>query len=371
MKLLNLKLINYRNIEYQELSLCEGINLFIGHNAQGKTNLLESIYFLARGKSFKNVNEKEIIRLGERSLYIGGNILRKKRKKLVEIKLSMVDKKRIRINKYELENIKELSDLFEVVMFSPEDLYLIKGSPYRRRTWLDDLITSIDSSYKIQLKRFEKALVQRNRRLKQTNNAWFDKEMDALDRILAETSYNVEFKRQMIFEIVCEKIYEIHRALSGNKEKLNLRYETNLPNIKKDSTKQNEWIADVEDFLLKKRKDDLDRGHTDLGPHRDDIFFNIDLKEARKFASQGQARTLALSMKLVELKILEDLKGIKPILLLDDVFSELDGQRAMFLLDSIKENQSLITSNEIPKLPGLVKGNVYMVKSGKFTPYVS
>ncbi len=368
MKLLNIKLINFRNIKYQELDLSDSINLFIGENAQGKTNLLEGLFFMARAKSFRNAGEKELIRLGQRSAYIKATIERKKRKKILEMKLSMVDKKIIKIDSYDIEKGTELTDLFDLVMFSPEDLYLVKGGPYRRRLWLDDLSTGIDGRYGEYLKKYNRALLQRNKKLKGPKNAWFDKEMDALDRILAESAFDVEFARQVVFTEIVKFLPDIHKKLSGNREKIGLKFLTNMPyvNIGKSLDKKNEWIKDVENILLKGRNEDLEKGYTNLGPHRDDIILMINSIESRKFASQGQARTLALSMKLAELKILEEEKGVKPILLLDDVFSELDENRAIYLIREVKKYQSLITSNGIENLEKLTPLKVFEVKKGHF-----
>lgn len=366
MKLLNLKLINFRNIKYQELDLSESINLFIGENAQGKTNLLESLFFMARAKSFRNAGDKELIRLGQRSAYVKATVERKKRKKILEMKLSMVDKKIIKIDSYDIEKNTEMTDLFDLVMFSPEDLYLVKGGPYRRRVWLDDLLTAIDGKYGDYLKKYNRALLQRNKKLKGPKNAWFDKEMDALDRMLAQSAYDVEVRRQEVFYEIVKFLPDIHKELSGKREDVSLKFQTNLPCVYMNNSKNNRWIEEVEDILLKGRNEDIEKGYTNLGPHRDDLLLTINSIESRKYASQGQARTLALSMKLCELKILEKKKGVKPILLLDDVFSELDKNRAMYLTNAVKNYQSLITSNGVDFKAELRPLKIFEVKEGQF-----
>lgn len=368
MKLLNLKLINFRNIKYQELDLSDSINLFIGENAQGKTNLLEGLFYMARAKSFRNAGEKELIRLGQRSAYIKATIERKDRQKILEMKLSMVDKKIVKIDSYDIEKSTELTDLFDLVMFSPEDLYLVKGGPYRRRLWIDDLLTAIDSRYSEYLKKYNRALFQRNKKLKGIKNSWFDKEMDALDSILAQTAFDVELSRQGLFNDLLKFLPVIHKELSGNREKIGLKFLTNMPfvNIKNSPGQGEKWVKEVEKILLNGRKEDIEKGYTNLGPHRDDILMTINSIESRKFASQGQARTLALSMKLAELKILEKKKGVRPILLLDDVFSELDENRAFYLTRAVKNYQSLITSNGVENLEKLTPLKVFKVKDGHF-----
>lgn len=362
MRLKELTLINFRNFPYQKIDLDPSWNLFYGPNAQGKTNLLESIYLAAHGSSFKKASDKEMIRFGERSAYVKAVIEKEERMKTVEIKLSMVDKKRIRINEVEAENIKELSSQFEVVFFSPQDLFLVKGGPALRRNYLDELIKNMDSRYNRELRIYEKVLYQRNQLLKQHVDAWYERQMDVLDQQLAEAAAPIFSKRYFASTLVQKYADQALRKLTNSKEKLSLYYLPAMGLTEKNSedqlnkkdissffqeAEQLETIRSIfHDKILEERSKDEILGYSSYGPHKDDLVLLINGLSSRKFASQGQVRTLTLALKLAELKIIEEARKTRPILLLDDVFSELDRNRSADLLKAIFPYQTMLTSNE-------------------------
>ncbi len=367
-----LLLINYRNYQYQLLDFHPRLNIFIGDNAQGKTNLLESIYLAARGASFKNVNDKDFIRFGERSGYVRAEIDRNDRKKIVEVKLSMVDRKRVRINEIEIENLKELKNQFELVLFAPEDLQIIKESPKFRRDFLDDLLKGIDSTYHQELRDFNRILFQRNNLLKHRDGSWFEEQLSATNQQLISFSYPIVKKRKKIIDELKVCAREIHSRLSENKEVLDLFYDSNCfgekEGFEEDSSSfDKEAFHDKMNCLLDESLErDLDYRNTDIGPHKDDLLISINDLASRKYASQGQARTAALSLRLAELRIVEKYNKISPILLLDDVFSELDEKRTAFLLNSIDHYQTMITTNELDQVPlKQIDGQVFEVVKGQ------
>lgn len=369
MKLEKLLLINYRNYHYQLLDFHPGLNVLIGENAQGKTNLLESIYLSARGRPYKNVSDKDLIRIGERSAYVRAEIDRKKRNKTVEVKLSMVDKKRVRINEIEVENLKELSNQFELVLFAPEDLQIIKEGPSFRRDYLDELLKGIDKNYGQKLRNFQKILSQRNNLLKNRKDTWFDDQLNVLNKQLVQASHYLIQRRYQIAEEVSREAEKIHSKLSQGREELKIFYKSNalLEDEEGQSYyKEDEFEDNMDQLLDESYRRDLEYKNTDIGPHKDDLYITINKMPTRKYASQGQSRTATLSMRLAELSILEEHNEIAPILLLDDVFSELDQYRMQFLLESIGSYQTILTSNEIDALnPKVLTGHIFKVDQGK------
>lgn len=361
MTLQKLLLINYRNIAYQEIVLSPSWNLFYGGNAQGKTNILESIYLTAKGRSFKSGTDRDLIRFGQRSAYVCSELMRKKRKKQVEVKISMVDRKRVRINEVEVENWKELSDQFEVVLFAPESIALVQGGPAERRYFLDDLLKNKEARYGSCLQAYEKILAQRNALLKSPKDAWFDRQLDILDHQLAETGFQLLSGRQKILSELSPLAEQAMERMSGQKETVTLSYFSSAPPAQEIENPQA-----LEQLLLDRRAEDQNQGFTGIGPHKDDLLLSVNGLSSRKFASQGQARSLTLALKLAEMKLVERYKGLRPLLLLDDVFSELDEERIRFLLAEISDYQAVLTANHLP-LEAQQQGAVFQVKGGRIS----
>lgn len=349
MFLKELLLINYRNYRYQKVVFHPGLNLMIGENAQGKTNLLESVYLSARGTVFKNVRERELIRFGERSAYVRAAIDRNGKQKTVECKLSMVDRKRVRINEIEVENLRELSYQFDVVLFSPQELRLVQEGPSYRRGYMDSLLQGIDPRYNKELGAFERVLYQRNQLLKGKKDRWFEAQLLTLDQQLTENAYRIVQKRTELVQEIQEKAVGFHRKMSGGREILGVHYETIVP-------LSNDFKTKMLQSLIESRDRDLAQKNTDIGPHKDDLLLTINGMPARRYASQGQSRTAALALKWAEVSILEVHNASAPLLLLDDVFSELDPNRGKQLLTMIRPYQTMITANRLGNLLSEIPG---------------
>ncbi len=364
MNIESIKLINFRNYNSLNISLNKETNVFIGKNAQGKTNLLESIYMCATGRSFRTNRDKEIINLNKNQAYVGTKIKVDKAEKFIEIKMERNKQKRIRVNKIELKNFKELYSGLNVVVFSPDDLKLIKDGPGERRSFLDMSISQIKPVYKHNINRYNKILFQRNNLLK-SNKKKSDilNLLEIFDLQLAKIGTEIIISRNVFIEELSKIAEEIHKKLTLEKEKLTLNYISNV-----NFMEQNKDIIE-KDFLTKLKlntKKDLFLGTTEIGPHRDDIEIKTNNIDARTFASQGQQRTIVLSIKLSEVEIIKLDRGNYPVILLDDVFSELDEERRKYLTMSFNGKQTIITSTDVIDLVDMEGKNksIFYIENG-------
>lgn len=334
-------LINFRNYRNQEIDFDGPLHILQGANAQGKTNLLEGIYYCARGRSFKNVSERDLIRFGQKEGYLFAKIEKEDVEKTVEVKFSTAEKKRIRINEVEIENLEELHAQFDVVLFAPEDLEIVKEGPRERRKFLDHLIHSSHLYYRKLMQEYQRVLTQRNHLLKKGKREFlFEKQLSALDELLVQRAIPIYQIRKNYLLFLDRAARKAHREMTGGKERLELKY---LSNLKSDSAEE------YAEALKRSRERDVEYGNTDLGIHKDDILILVDGKSARDFASQGQQRTIILSLRLAEKQLYQIRNQSSPIVLLDDVFSELDENRAQALLKSVEDCQTIITTNFIDK----------------------
>ena len=341
------------------------MNIFVGKNAQGKTNLLESIYMCATGRSFRTNRDKEIINLNKNEAYIGANINIGKIPKFIEVKMERDKQKRIRVNKIELNNFRELNSGLNVVVFSPEDLKLIKDGPIERRNFLDMSISQIKPIYKHNISRYNKVLFQRNNLLKSNKprNEILSL-LEIFDLQLAKIGTEIILYRNQFIKDLSKIAGEIHTNLTLGKENLGLYYISNVDYIDKEKAAlEKEFIAQLRSSAGK----DLFTGTTEIGPHRDDILIKINDIDARSFASQGQQRTIVLSIKLSEVEIIKADRGLYPVLLLDDVFSELDEDRRKYLTMSFNHMQTLITSTDIMDLEEFkdMDKSIFYIRDGK------
>lgn len=361
----NIRLINFRNYNNLFLKLNKKINIFIGKNAQGKTNLLEAIYICATGKSFRTNRDKELINFDKNEAYIGSQVITGQSEKLIEVKLDLKGPKRIKINKLELKNHKELDSGLNIVVFSPDDLKLVKGGPSERRNFLDMSISQIRPIYKYNLNRYNKILFQRNNLLK-SNKSKVDiiNLLEIFDLQLAKVGAEIIISRIGFIDKLDKIASSIHDKLTLGKERLNLSYSSNINfnNIDK-SIIEKSFLSQ----LKESRDNDLYIGITSIGPHRDDMKIKINNVDARTYASQGQQRTIVLSIKLSEVEIINIDKGAYPVLLLDDVFSELDIDRRRYLTRSFNNMQTIITSTEITDLDELkgIDKSIFYIENGK------
>ena len=356
-----IELKDYRNYKEIRADFSERVNIFIGNNAQGKTNLLESIYLNSMGRSFKNAKDKELIRFGEDFCRIRSKIITNDDEQDTEIIITKEGRKEIKLNGIKAKKTSELLDRIYIIIFSPDDLKIVKEDPEKRRRFIDRELFLIRTGYYNDAANYKKALVQRNSLLKER---YIDDVMlDVWDRELAKYGVRIVSKRRDFIKKIDEISREIHNIISGGKEHLSLKYETNAE-IPEDLEEAEKVYLDI---LKENRENDIYNRNTGKGPHRDDIKISADGIDLRKFGSQGQQRTAALSLKLSEIRIIEEETGEKPILLLDDVLSELDNERQTYLINSLGENQMFITTTDIMSkvAKSMPEGKIFKIKNGE------
>ena len=346
MWLKSLTLKHFRNYQDAEINFHSGLNIFLGQNAQGKTNILESIYFLALTRSHRTRSDKDFIHFQEKDLKVSG-ILEKKTG-TIPLDIELTAKGRItKINHLKQNRLSDYIGTMNVVLFAPEDLQLIKGSPSLRRKFIDIELGQIKPLYLADLSNYNHVLKQRNSYLK--NSQKIDENfLSVLDEQLIEygcrvVKHRLDFLKKL--EIFAQ---EKHLDISQKKETLTIDYLSSVPLQDIDSIEES-----FRQSLSKNRKRDLFKQNTGVGPHRDDIAFFINQMDAN-YGSQGQHRSVVLSLKLAEIKLIENITKESPILLLDDVMSELDNNRQLKLLETIsQEIQTFITTTTLEHLKNL------------------
>ena len=352
----NLKLKNYRNYSFLNLDLVNGINIIYGDNAQGKTNILEAIYMSSTTKSYKQAKDKEIIKFGEEEAHIKTIYIKKEKENTIDIHIKNNKNKGIAVNGKKINKISDFFGLTNAIIFAPENLYIIKEGPNLRRKFLDFYISQIDKIYINNLSNYNKILNQRNILLKNIVYNKSDKnELEIWDKQLILYGKLIIKKRKEIIEELKKEIYEKHLFISSNTEKLITEYEYNVDE------------KDFENKLKDNIEQDIKYQTTQIGPHRDDIKFIINDVDIRKYGSQGQQRTAALSLKLAELSSIKKIKQDNPVLLLDDVFSELDLIRQKLLVEYIKDIQVIITVTGLTKelIEELKPQKMYQIKNAQ------
>ena len=352
----SIELKNFRNYAEATIDFHEKINIFLGNNAQGKTNLLESIYITSFGKSFRQGNDNEMIKLGEKFCKVKVDAERDHRNTSVEIVIAE-NEKGIKTDGVRIKRISEILEKILIVVFSPDDLKIVKGEPEKRRRFIDRELCQIRPSYYSDIYSYKRVLQQRNALLKDRDikiediEVWNDKLAEFGERVIQK---RVEFIRKL------NRISsEIHKIITNGQESLEVIYYSTVP--------LSVNLREVFLFKLKEGlKKDIFRGSTETGPHRDDLIIQIDGQDIRKFGSQGQQRTATLSIKLAELKLIKEETGEDAVLLLDDALSELDAERQNFLLNSFENIQLFITAAELSKdiLEKLPKGRVFNIVNG-------
>lgn len=343
----HLELSNYRNYEKLELTFSPGINVFIGENAQGKTNIMESLYVLSMAKSHRTANDKELIRWESEYGKIKGDVHRKYGKLPLEIILSKKGKK-AKVNHLEQRRLSDYIGQLNVVMFAPEDLHLVKGSPQVRRRFIDMEIGQISPVYLHDLLMYQKLLKQRNHILKQHygKQAINDVMFDVYTEQFIEAAVKIIRKRYQFMELLQKWAEPIHSGISRGLEQLQIRYQP-ISGLKPEWTPQ-EMASFLEQKLIEVRKREIERGVTLIGPHRDDLQFFVNGYDIQTYGSQGQQRTTALSLKLAEIELIKQEVGEAPVLLLDDVLSELDDYRQSHLLNTIHGSvQTFVTTTSV------------------------
>ncbi|MCY6958213.1 DNA replication/repair protein RecF [Clostridium brassicae] len=354
----NLYLKDFRNYQLLSLSLNEGINIFIGDNAQGKTNILESIYYCSLGKSHRTNKDKELIRWDAKESYISTYVCKNRLDKKIDIKIFKEGKKGIRINSIKLNTISDLIGIFNVVIFSPEDLKIVKESPIFRRRFLDIELCKLNKKYYHNLVQYNKVLNDRNAVLRKWNGNNTDI-IEIYDKQMSKFGNFIIRERLKYIQKLNEKGKIIHRDITSNSENIQFNYITSIKN-------HNNIEEELFNLLAQSREKDMEKRVTSIGPHRDDFSININDIDARKFGSQGQQRTSVLSIKFASLEIIRDEIGEYPVLLLDDVLSELDLNRQKYILNSINKVQTIITCTGIMDIKDYLDEHVkiFNVKDG-------
>ena len=346
-----LKIENFRNIENAEILPFSEINIISGENAQGKTNLIEAIWFFTGAKSFRGIKDSEAVKKGCEKAKISIDFVARgiERKAEIEIK----EKKQAKIDGKVLNAPSLLAGNFNCVVFSPNDLNFVSGAPQLRRRFLDTAIGQLYPKYIDVLREYTRAVKQRNNILKDSiKDGSLIFLIEDFEEIISREGKKLIDYRLRYIELLKKYATEIYSGISDNKEILQIEYE---------STVKDNFLEE----LKKSRENDKFRGITSIGPHRDDIIFKINDFPSREYASQGQKRSIALSLKLAEAEIINKTAGEQPVILLDDVMSELDKGRQNYILNKIKGRQVFITCCEEENFAELEKGNIFRIKNGE------
>lgn len=328
----SLELADFRNYDSLHIDFDGGTNILYGDNAQGKTNILEAIYVSAITKSHKGSKDKDIVNFDKEEAHIRTYLEKDGIETRVDMHLRKNKSKGIAIDGQKIKKAAELIGLLNVVFFSPEDLSIIKNGPAERRRFVDMELCQLDQFYLYNLNHYNRIVNQRNKLLKDMYfNPSLRETLNIWDSQLISFGSKIIERRQLFVEQLNEIIFDIHKKLSGGREDLTIRYEPDVS------------IEDYEKILSASQEKDVKLKQTTVGPHRDDFCFKIGNVDIRKFGSQGQQRTAALSLKLSEIELVKKITNENPVLLLDDVLSELDSNRQNYLLSTIGNIQTIIT----------------------------
>lgn len=350
-----LQIKNFRNYESATITPAEGMNVLYGKNAQGKTNLLEAIYLFAMAKSFRAAKDNELLRFGQESAEIKADFYTFGRELSGEILLSATKRKYIRVGGVPLSKTSELLGQFPIVAFSPDELQLISGAPEIRRRFCDSAISAGKPAYYSALHEYHRICKQKNALLK---NAPRPEELLVWNTGLAEKGALLMQYRREFFEKIAPICKTFHREIAPG-ETLFVKYAPSVP-VKPDKTAQAEAILEV---LTKRAEAEIQMGISMTGPHRDEVQFFINDRPARDYASQGQQRTAAVVLKVAQATLAKHETGEEPLLLLDDVFGELDSDRRAFLAENMAGRQTIMTGTE--KNDALKADRYFKVEDGK------
>lgn len=354
-----LKLKNYRNYREINIDFKENINLLYGNNGEGKTNILESIYLASYGHSNRSVKDNEIIKFDEEEAHIKMDFVKNNVENTVEIHIKKDKKKGIALNGIKVKKISDIIGKVNLIFFSPEDLKIIKEGPQKRRDFLDKSISEIDSVYLYNLVRYNKLLEKRNvllRDISQKINVRENKDfLYAIDENFIKCGEILIKKRKEYIESVKENINNVYKYITDGKNTLDTIYEKSVDE------------GNFEKKLSKNLEKDIKNNTTGVGPHRDDVAFLLNGKDLRKFGSQGQTKIASFACKLSQIQNVRKISGEKPILLLDDVFSEIDEEKQEKLSSIIKDIQTIITATGIEKniFKNIKVDQVYKIEKGQ------
>ena len=347
MKLTNLQLQNFRNYESVQLEFTDGVHVFIGENAQGKTNLMESIYALAMTKSHRTTNDKELIGWNKEFATIKGTVEKTATKTNLELQFSKKGKI-AKVNYLEQKRLSSYLGNLNVILFAPENLTLVKGSPQNRRKFVDMELGQMSSLYLYDLVEYNRVLKQRNTYLKQLaiKKKQPDEYLDVLSEMLSELASKIVFHRLDFMKQLEALAIPIHDQLSLGREKFSVSYQATIP--LEDGITASQMKEIYIDQFKKNQTREADQATTLIGPHRDDLIFYLNEVPVQTYGSQGQQRSTVLSLKLAEIELMKLSTGEYPLLLLDDVLSELDDDRQTHLIKTIENKvQTFITTTSL------------------------
>jgi len=350
MIVLNLKCKNFRNIENLSISPCEEMNVICGENAQGKTNILEAIWLFTGAKSFRTSKDNNFIKFGSEKAECSLDFKSEGIIKNAEIKIK--EKREIFLNQKKVKSASEFAGNFNAIVFSPNDLSLVSEGPSVRRKFLDTAIGQLYPSYISVLKNYIRAVTQRNKIIKDFKyDTTLSVMLDVYENEIALLGNKIINFRKRYIEIINEFLPTVYDGISNGREKIETEYN---PSCK-------EYLLEN---LKEARKEDMFSGVTSVGPHRDDLEFKINGISARNFASQGQKRSIALAVKLSEAEVIKKKNGETPVILLDDVMSELDPLRQDFILNHIKGMQSFLSCCDEGNIKNLIAGKKFIISNG-------
>ncbi len=340
----SIDLKNFRNYKTASVSFDPGINFLYGSNAQGKTNILEAIYICATSRSHKGSKDKDIIRFESDESHIRMVLNKRNISHQIDFHLKKDKAKGIAINGFPIKKASELLGFINVVFFSPEDLYIIKSGPSERRRFIDRELSQLNKIYIKNIADYNKILMNRNRLLKDIkNNKSLISTLDVWDEQLINYGIKIIKEREKFLEKMTAVVRPLHKTLTGNKEEINLIYDKNTDEEK------------FADKIKSSRERDIATEQTSYGPQRDDFSIMINGINARNFGSQGQQKSAAISLKMAEIQMIKLITHEKPVLLLDDVFSELDNLRQEYLISQIKDTQTILTGTGVDDM---IKNNI-------------
>ena len=351
MKVKSLKIQNFRNISDIFLEFDDEINVICGENAQGKTNIIEALWLFSGAKSFRNSKDNEFIKFGEKNAKISVNFQMLSVDN--EANITFSDKKIAYLNDKKLQNTSNLAGKYNAIIFSPSDLTLVTDGPDKRRRFLDIAIGQLYPNYIEILRNYSRAIMQRNKIIKDYR---YDKTvsimLDVFEKEIVDMGNKITDYRKRYITILNKYVSNIYGGISQGKEKIEISY----------ISKSGEALT--LEKLAESREVDMFTSTTSVGPHRDDISFKINDIDARSFGSQGQKRSVALSLKLAGAEVIKEISGEYPICLLDDVMSELDENRQNYILNHIRNWQSFITCCDTSNIKNLKEGKVITIKNG-------
>ncbi|MFC1735243.1 DNA replication/repair protein RecF [Candidatus Hydrogenedentota bacterium] len=363
MRVRTIKAVSLRNIDSLELNPGPGINVFQGKNAQGKTSILEGLYLLSTSKSHRNCSDSEIMKWGKRSCFVGAEVVTSERKFTVGITIN-VSKKSARVNGSPLARLSELIGKLSLVMSSPEDLYLIKGAPSLRRRYMDMILSSSDPPYLGALMQYNKGAKQKSALLRKNRNlARID--LDVWNEQLASSGAFIALRRAGFIDSLRKIAVKHHGILSGNAEELNIRYSSQIGDVNDHGLENIK--SELSSLFARSIDKEIEKGRCLVGIQRDDLYISISGNDLRSYGSQGQQKTAALAMRMAERHVIHEKTGEMPVVLIDDLTSELDAQRVEQFISIIgAEGQTFITTTDASYIKGLFPDSVvFDVVNGK------